>query len=171
MTKTMSKAELLERMAAAHEALEQRLSELDEGQMIDIDVYDGLTIKDVLAHIAAWMRLEIDWIEATRRGDTPTLLAPGYELGDGDSEAVINRLNAYFYRTHQTEPLADIRAEFQASYGALLALVQSMPETELTDPHRFPWYRGRPVWRSIALNTYRHYQEHIDLVDARFGLS
>lgn len=165
MAKTMSKTDLLERMIAAHEALEQRLERLNEGQMIDVDVYDGLTVKDVLAHLAAWMRLEIGWIEATRRGETPTILAPGYELGDGDNEAVINRLNTHFYQTHQAEALADVRTEFQASHAALLALVQSMPETELTDPHRFPWCRGRPVWRSIALNTYRHYQEHIDLLD------
>ncbi len=171
MSKTMSKTELLERMTAAHEALEQRLAGLDDSQMIDVEVYDGLTVKDVLAHLAAWMRLEIGWIEATRQGETPTLLAPGYELGNGDNDAVVDRLNAHFYETHRATALADVQAEFQASHAALLALVRSMPETELTDPHRFPWCRGRPVWRSIDLNVYKHYQEHIELIDARFGQS
>jgi hypothetical protein len=46
----------------------------------------------------------------------------------------------------------------------MLAAVKAMTDEDLTDPHRFAWTDGKPLWQFIASETYEHILEHIGAI-------
>jgi len=80
------------------------------------------------------------------------------------SEADIDRLNAQFYRESKSRPLADILSELRISYARIVEMVQNTSEADLTDPERFTWMSGQPLWRLVAGDAYAHYPEHIESI-------
>ena len=159
----MDKAQVLREIAGAHAEMERLLAPLSEEQMTRPGVYGDLSVKDVLAHIAAWERLDAGWIAASFRGETPVRFAPGFELGSGDDE-VLNRLNEHIFQKHKDKPLPEVLDDFRAAHARMLETVSAMSESDLTDPHRFDWWDGEPIWTSIADNSYEHEREHIELI-------
>lgn len=55
----MDRAGLLTLMQQEQTALENLLTTLDAAQMTQPGVYGELSVKDVLAHIAAWQAMEV----------------------------------------------------------------------------------------------------------------
>jgi hypothetical protein len=91
-------------------------------------------------------------MEATAQGaDEPPALVPG--VADEDAE------NAALYAQNKDRPLADVLAEWHASYQRALAATRALSWEALNSP--FPW---RPDGASIGAytlgNTSDHYAEH-----------
>jgi hypothetical protein len=40
-----------------------------------------------------------------------------------------------------------------------MKVVEDTPEDDF-DPHRFPCRNGEPLWKTVAANTWWHYEEH-----------
>ena len=156
------KSDLLAHMQRALDPYEQAISRFTPEQMLDTGMDNGSSFKDLLAHLSAWERLEIYWLEASLRGEQPARYYPGFEVTDTDPEVVINRLNAAIYQRHKDDLLTDVLKDFSSTHQRLVALVESLPEEILTNPQAFSWWRGEPVWISIAHNTYLHFQDHLD---------
>ncbi len=163
----MTKANLLIVLKASYLKLEALLAALSEVQMSQAGVYDKLSIKDVLAHLAAWERLVVDWIETSQRGELTVRYSPGFELVDrADAEQVMDRLNEHVYLENKDRPFNRVRADLLAGHQRLVMTVEGMSEQDLTEPGRFQWWPGRPVWEPIAANSYEHYREHIELIES-----
>lgn len=165
----MPKPQLLSQMREAYAEIELLLASLSPAQMTGPSVYDQLTVKDVLAHLASWLRLEADWLETSLRGEPVQRFAPGYEEDGVNSEANMHRLNEHLYEEHKDRPLEAVLGDFHAAYRRLVAIVESMPEADLNDPQRFAWWSHGPIWRSIAANSYEHFQEHAELIRTGLG--
>jgi hypothetical protein len=161
-----SKADLLARITQEHMALDHLLGTLTVGQLLQRGVYGDLAVKDVLAHLAAWERMEAGWLDASRRGAPVVRFTPEYVVTDANYETMIEALNAQVFADNEVRSPADILADLQAAQAAVLAAVTALSEDELNDPHAFPWWDGEPIWTSIAGNTYEHYQEHRELIQA-----
>jgi hypothetical protein len=55
-----------------------------------------------------------------------------------------------------------VRAAFDRSFQHVLERVQALSEEQLTDPHRYDWLKGQPLWRRITRGpAYGHYQAHL----------
>lgn len=161
----MDKAALLEAMNQGFDELEALLATIDQEQMIRPSVYDDLSVKDILAHISAWERLLIGWIETSLCGDVaPVIYAPGFEVGDGDRWQTIHRLNQHIYEEHKDRPLDLVLIDLRVMHVHMVELVSALPEGDLMEPGRFDWRGGEPLWPSIAANSYEHYREHIELI-------
>ncbi len=156
----VTKSEFLAHMQRAVDDYEQVISLLSESQMLDTSMDNGSSFKDLLAHLSAWVRIEIYWLEASLRGEQPARYFPGFEVTDGDPEDVINHLNGAIYHAHKNDPLDAVIQDFRSDHRRLYALVEGLPEDTLNNPEAFSWWRGEPVWTSIAHNTYLHFQEH-----------
>ena len=87
---------------------------------------------------------------------------PDWPVGDEG----VDDLNAIFYETNKDKPLAQVLADFAASYPRALTATEAMSETDLFDPDRFAWRNGRPLWWMVAGNTFGHYQDHIPNIHA-----
>ncbi len=153
MEEQMDKAKLLDEMRTKYAALEDILAPLDETQMTTEGVNGDWSIKDVLAHITAWQHRLLDRLHAATRNEEPT-------LSGVVTDEEVDRLNEQFYKENKSRPLDDVLTDFRTTYLQIVDVVQVMNEEDLTDPHRFSWMKGNPLWYLVAGDTYEHYQEH-----------
>jgi hypothetical protein len=165
----VNKAQLLEKMAHGHAAMDKLLSSMDERQMLQPGVYGEMSVKDVLAHIAAWEGMEAGWIRASLNGEQVLRFAPGFVLGEGDDNAAMDGLNEQIFKQNKNKTLVQVLSDLQAAQRQLTETVEALLEGDLTDIHRFDWWDGEPIWTSIAGNSYEHYQEHIELIQDWLG--
>ena len=147
-----TKTELMHQIKLEREALEAALKGLDESEMAAPAFDAGWSVKDTLAHISAWERLMVGWVETSRRGERPERPIIGDDW--------VDRLNARFYEEKRNAPLSEVLDEFQASGEAARRAVQALSEEELFDPEHFPWRDGSPLFTLVAANTLWHYQDH-----------
>jgi hypothetical protein len=164
----VDKAELLERIAGGHAALDRLLASMDEERMLRPGVYGELSVKDVLAHLAAWEGMEAGWLRASLNGERVVRFAPGFVLGEGDDDATvdatIDALNERIFNDNRGKTLSQVLADLRVAQGQLAETVGGMSEEDINDPRRFDWRHGEPVWPSIVGNSFGHYKEHIELI-------
>lgn len=159
---SVTKSDFLAHLQRAVNDYEQVIMRLTAAQMLDTSMDNGSSFKDLLAHLSAWVRIELYWLEASLRGEQPARYVPGFEVTTGDPEDVINHLNGAIYHAHKHELLPDVLQDFRSANQRVYELVESLPEDTLNNPDAFSWWRGEPVWTSISHNTYLHFQEHLD---------
>jgi hypothetical protein len=158
----MDKAKILDEMRTKYATLEDILAPLDETQMTTEGVNGDWSIKDVLAHITAWQNRLLVWLHAATQNEDPTISGP-------DTLEEMDRLNEQFYKENKSRPLDDVLTGFRTTYLQIVDEVQVLNEEDLTDPHRFSWMKGNPLWYVIAGDTYKHYQEHTGTIQQWSG--
>ncbi len=154
MSEPIDKAKLLDQMSTSYAALEEILAPLDKTQYSTEGVIPGWSIKDILAHIAAWHHRLLAWLHAAVRHEEPTISGP-------DSVEEMDALNAQFYQENKSRPLDEVLVDFRITHQQIMDIVQPMPEDDLMSPHRFAWSQGKPLWHLIAGDTFEHYEEHL----------
>lgn len=153
MAEQMDKTRILEEIHTKYAALEEILTPLADTQMTVAGVNGDWSIKDVLAHITAWHHRLLIWLRAASQNEDPAISGP-------DSDDEMDRLNEQFYKENKSRPLDDVLTDFRTSYLQILDMVQVLDNEDLTNPHRFAWTKGNPLWYLVAGDTYDHYQEH-----------
>ena len=152
---TMSKAEILDKVQRGYAEFEDLRASLSEDQMTIPNVNSTWSIKDNIAHIAAWQNYLLGQLRGVIDGSTSE---PEFLAATGLEDE-----NEQIYQQNKDHPLADVLADFRASYQAVLATIQSMSEESLNGP--FPWSSSdRQVWSVVAGNTYEHYAEHSEII-------
>jgi len=152
----MDKAELLRRVHEGRARLEAALAEVPREQWTEPQLDNGWSFKDLMAHIGFWER-HVHRILTTLQRDAT--LDPAYE-------ATIDELNARVFRENRDRPLDEILRDERQAYEDVLALIETAPDADLFDPHRFTWTNGRPFVDWIEGNTYGHYEEHLEQLAA-----
>lgn len=147
-----NREDLLERIREERADLERTLAQVPEATMTDPLLEAGWSVKDVLAHIAAWEGMMVEWIEATLRGETPDRPVAGDDWVDD--------LNASLHEKYKEVSLAEVRSMFAASFQQAYETASGMSEENLFDPDRFSWRQGSPLVVLVAANTCWHYPEH-----------
>nr|MBF6590545.1 DinB family protein [Ktedonobacterales bacterium] len=139
---------LLHSMEMEHALLEAVLVPLSEEEITRPMRIGEWAIKDILTHITWWERRQLRLL----RGE-PDLA----NLGDGNAQAEVQRINARTYAENHERPLADVRAAFSSSYEEIHQAITEMPEEALADQDRY---------NDIAGDTFRHYAEHREAIHA-----
>ena len=124
MSRFATKQELVDDAEGAWVKLQALLSEIPV-EAKTIEVMDGMTVKDFLAHRAEWGRMAIGWYETARGGGTPDVPAPGYGWGQ------LKGLNAEIHDRFADIPLPEAEAGLTASHEALMAIIEGCSEDEL----------------------------------------
>ena len=154
-TRPADKAELLAIIQTGYNQFENLLATLSAEQMTTPGVNGSWSVKDNLAHLAAWQNYQAARMQGVLDGAEPPHLAPGHE----DEDAI----NEYLYQQNKDRPLADMLADFRASYQRVLAATQALSWEALNDP--FPWYNnGVPVGAYTLGNTAGHYALHQQII-------
>ncbi len=149
------KAELLANIQAGYDQLEALLASLSEAQMTIPGVNGSWSVKDNLAHLSVWQSYQAARQEGILNGIEPPDPAPGLETEDEENE--------YFYQQYKDRPLAEVLADFRASYQRVLAATEALSWEVLNEP--FPWADNYvPVGGYTMGNTYRHYEEHREMI-------
>jgi len=148
-----SKEQLLQDVRKEHATLCAMLDAVPPSRLGEAGVWgDGWTVNDLVAHLTAWHRLFLGWYAEGLGGGTPQLPAPGFKWND------LGRLNRAIWAQHKDEAGDVTRAEFESSYGEVLAILEQLSEDELLSPGHFVWTRDHGLVTYLAGNTSSHYR-------------
>lgn len=158
MAETVNKQEIITQIEQSYAALEAALEALNVGQMVEPALPGGWSVKDALAHLSVWHRRALDIIDPVQPPRVPTIPPSGIE------DDQVDTFNARFYAEHTGDLLPDVLADFRESYRQLLASTQRLSDADLMKPLAGDTW----LWQVIAGNTYDHYPEHIEAIQAAF---
>jgi len=150
MAKQTTKHQLLADIRTERRRLEKHLFALGVEAMARPGVTGAWSVKDLLAHLAAWQRLLLDWIAAGVQGRTPAVAPVGL------SRTSIDALNEQIYEQNRRRSLEDVLAEFHAAHRQIVAVVEAIPEGDLFARGRFHWTGRLTLADYIAGNTCNH---------------
>jgi hypothetical protein len=154
------KQSLIATTRAERSGFDALIASLDERTLTREGVIDGLSVKDVVAHIGAWERRIVAAAEAAGRGETPAWPEPGWTMDRMDE------LNDRDFAADRARPLLAVLADARMSYERASRLVDGLDERDLFDSERFAWTRGEPLWRFFDANMGEHYAEHRAQIEA-----
>jgi hypothetical protein len=153
MGKRLRKDELLREIERERRALDDVLAGLSPRQMTKDGVTrGGWSVKDVLAHLVEWQRMNLDWYAAGLRGEKPAIPAPGYTLRD------LPAFNAMIYRKHHRRSLRAVVADYRSYHDQVVGLIRRLPDADLVTLGRFSW--TGPSWTLsdyLRASTAAHY--------------
>jgi len=165
-----SKAELLDAVRAEHAQMEELLALMNEWQLTEPLLDAQWSVKDSLAHLTAWEKLMLTWVESSLRGVRPVVFTPDFIHVEGQDDADLDRFNAELYAASQARTLDEVLADFREAHRQVIAVLSELAPADIFDPQRFPWRNGVPLLTTIASNTFEHYHEHREWIQARFQL-
>lgn len=160
------KQELLHRIRARHADMAELLASLSPAQMTAPVLDDGWSVKDSLAHLAAWENKLLGWIGNYQRGETVVRWAPGFEVDGDNSEQQMNRYNAHLFAESRERELTAVLDTFRETFMNVVATIESLSDSEIFDDNHFPARSGSPLLNLIIGDTYEHYDEHIGWIRA-----
>lgn len=102
---------------------------------------DGRSVKDLVAHIAAWEWRCASLLEASHLTDTPLLAEPD-----------VDALNREIHRERATWPWEEVEFDARKAHETLIQAIRQLPPERLNNP---------VVYEAIVQETSNHYIEHI----------
>jgi uncharacterized damage-inducible protein DinB len=151
-----SVAELLERVAAAWEALGDSIAGLSPDQLAQPGP-QGWAVKDHLAHVAVWERATTAVLQ-----HRPQAEAFGLDQA-ALAQLDIDPLNDLIYQRHRDLSVDDVLELSRQAHASLLDNLRDLEDADLQKPMAaFGADPGdqRPLLEKIAGDTYAHYADH-----------
>ncbi len=163
------KAELLDRIERARASLDEVIDGLSAGQL-SAPGSDGVwSVKDHLAHLAAWELGIAALLQHRPRYGAMQLDEKTYLSTDTDG------LNKIIYQQNKSRSLGEVRAAFRKAQRELLDVLGGLTDADLikTYSHYQPDEHGEdsgaPIVSWIVGNSYNHYDEHRAWIKALVG--
>lgn len=156
-----TKAELIERVEAGYAALEDRISHLSDAQLSMRPTSSEWSIKDHLAHLAAYEY----GIAALLRHEPRWAAMQLDEKLVRDSQS-FDEINAVVYQQYKDRSTSEVRAAFRDAHQQILDTLKNLTDADLLktythyQPHDPDANNQDPVLGWIVGNTYEHYAEH-----------
>jgi uncharacterized damage-inducible protein DinB len=150
----------LPRIEAAWSDLTGLVNQVEEAGGLSQAGEDDWTVKDHLAHIAAWEHSLLALIQGHDRESAMGLT----EVPEG-----IDNVNEAIRRLHETDTAGEALGYFRDSHAQLVAALGELSDADLQQPYslyqRSDPDEKRPVVGWVAGNTYEHYAEHINWIN------
>ncbi len=161
----MTKADLLEKIADSYEALQRTLIPLEEATLAHADTPDGWALKDHLFHLAAWEQ-GIAWLLGRRSRYEGMGITP-----EEWRALTMDEINDLVYRRNRDRSPAEALAAFRDAHAATLDALAALSDADLQRPYSdFDAAAGQPADRPIVSwvigNTFEHYDEHRQYIQA-----
>lgn len=143
----MNREQNLFRIRTEHAKLEAAFSRLTPAQMLLPGACGTWSAKDLLGHFVFWEQHMLEDFARLKRGE------PLHEIKNEE----VNPLNDNAYQRYKDWSLEDLRAEFDRSYRAIVAWLETVPEEDLALPYLY----NLSVGEFIEMDTWGHYAEHM----------
>jgi hypothetical protein len=153
MSPPLSREEALAAFDSARREHQDFLAAIPRERMTEPGATGPWSVKDVIAHVAAWRRRTLARLEAAAAGKPEPPPPWPADLHDDDP------INAWFYEQHRDEPLDAVLAEWNASFDRLRAAVVALPDKALFDPTYFPWMEGAALIEALRGGFLGHFRE------------
>lgn len=153
-----TRAELLEDADGARRKLEDLISRIPDEALV-IEVTDGMSTKDFLAHRTEWGRMMIRWYTEAADGGSPAVPS------DRHTWRELPALNAEIHERFADISPTDARAQFAEVHDALRRLIASCTDDELFTKHHYDFTGSSDLATYFVSATGGHYRsayKHID---------
>jgi hypothetical protein len=157
------KNDLLERIQREWSALMQAIEGLASEQMSVPDA-GGWSIKDNLAHLTAWEQfMLLHYLQGRPPHEAMQIDAATLERLDE------NGINAVLFERNRIRPAADVLDGLRRSHEQVVAFLEQMSFADLMKPRFSDDPQARPLINWVIGNTYEHYLEHRQTIQAMVG--
>ena len=148
----MTKAELLDQLQEENRQWEALLDQIGEARLDQAIAPGQWSIKDIVAHIAAWRRRTVGRLQAARdgRADPPPQWPVHLQTDD--------EINAWLHAASHDRPVPVVLADSRQVFQDMLAAVAALPEGGLLAPGRFAWLEGKPLSAAVLFGHF--HDEH-----------
>ena len=159
---SISKAELLQNMQIGWQDFKTFHEQYTPEQLATPTDAAGWTPKDHMMHLAVWEDGMYAVLEKTSRseqmGFDSALWESGYDV-----------INDIIWKQHRDKSLEEVLSTFEAIHQRLIDKVQNLSDEDLKRPYLY--YQPNsvqvyPVIGYIIGNTYKHYAEHQEWIEA-----
>jgi hypothetical protein len=159
-----SKTELLERMREGREIWDGLITQIPDSAITMPVLPGGWSVKDLMAHVAAYEHWTGAQIRAANERRAPTNLELyGVEDVPEDPEGWdLDRGNAAIYDRYAKTPLADVRAFAERAFADLIAAIEAVPDSAFAATDAQAWTGGETLLEIIPGQSYAHYEHHLD---------
>jgi hypothetical protein len=154
MADPTSKSELLEQIRAKRAEWEALVAQLGGDRWTTPGVEGDWSFKDVLAHVAYYEQATVKRLRAAATGTAP-------QPNPATAGMEMDERNHWVYEQQRARPLAEVQADEQQAYDALLSALEPLSDEDLFTAGRFAWLEGDALWEVIPGNVHDHYDEHI----------
>ena len=151
MPRPTSKKDLLDAIKKERSALDEYIETLTLEQMVEPNIVGNWSVKDVLAHLFAWMQMCIGWYNAGLRNEIPALPASGFKWNQTP------QLNQRIYEKYNDMSLDEVLAQFEASSHEILGIIQGLSNDELFTAGYFAWTKKNTLGTYMVSATSSHY--------------
>ncbi len=150
----MTTVELIEEIRAARKEWDDALAGISDADFGAAEISRGWNLKDVLGHLATYLRLNIRHLEAfKKRGKIASMRAKNWY-----------RFNRRETARLKQAPLAQLQEDLESAYRDLLALLPQLNDEDLVKSFPSPWSSN--TTQKVRLGTIlradvsRHLREH-----------
>ena len=150
-----AKAKALADLAAAHVDFKETVRGIPEDRLT-VPMHGEWSAKDIVAHVSSWSEFSAQDMRRLARGDVPCIAA--------FREADVNEWNAFLVRPRKLFPAAQVMAELEGCYDALVEALETVP--------RAMFEQGQMVGNMllIARGHYRDHAGHLTAWREREGI-
>lgn len=162
-----SKAELLERMRTRRAEWDALIGQIPETVLTQPVMSESWSVKDLMAHVAAYENWMAAQIRAANEGRAPTnrelygVDDPPAALSGADGWD-LDRQNAAIYAQHKDVPLSEVREFAARAFHDLLAAVEGVSEDDLARPGAQSWTGDATLLAMVPEEACGHYDAHVD---------
>lgn len=149
----MDKEELIRALEGGREAFLDSVEGLSDEEMVAESVFDDWTVKDILAHLTMWEAELVKLLWQARQGQKPTSVH--------FAEVSMDEQNAKWHRRNKDRPLERVLGDYHGVRPQTIRRVEAFSDRDLTDPKRYAWLEGTPLWKWIASDSFEHEAEHL----------
>ena len=164
MSSPTTVAEIVARIAAAHQRFDQTIASLSDAQLQEPWLPDGWSVKDVLAHVTFWDQRLLHAI-APDGGPNAFRLAPPLIADIPYNEHWTDRVNERIYQLNRERDLGAIKTELEQTRQRLRRVVGGLSEHDVFDADGLSAAIGIPFLPMLT-GAYEHYEEHTQELEA-----
>ncbi|MGH2614558.1 MAG: ClbS/DfsB family four-helix bundle protein [Thermomicrobiales bacterium] len=159
-----SKTELLDRMRSGREEWDALLDQVPDAAREEPVLAGGQSVKDLIAHVAAYENWTAAQIRAANERRVPTdMELYGVEDLPPDPEGWdLDRQNAAIHARYKDKDLAEVVDFAERAFADLTAAVEGVRAEDFARPDAQSWTSGAPLLKIVPGQCYAHYQQHVD---------
>ncbi|MBI5879281.1 MAG: ClbS/DfsB family four-helix bundle protein [Chloroflexi bacterium] len=155
----MDTAQLLSLLRDTRKHLQALIDAAGQDGMDAPGVSDDYSLKDIVAHLLAYERALVTWLDVAGAGRV--YVDPVVDRPDLDAR------NAVVYAANHGRPAAEVAQEYAQTAADLEARVAALSYADLNDAEASAWFVvprwGRPqaLWQCIVNDSVEHRQQHL----------
>jgi hypothetical protein len=159
-----SKTELLERMRAGREEWDALIAQIPDSARTESALAGGWSVKDLIAHVAAYENWTAAQIRAANEGRAPTdrELYGTDEMPDDPEGWDLDRQNAAIYAQYKEMPLTEVMTFSSQAFADLVAAVAAVSDEDFARSGAQTWTGDRTLLEVVPEQCYAHYEQHAD---------